>query len=84
MYQRGLKSMVYKFFDKQTESGAKVKNKAKTNVNEVIGQEEHKQVINKFKDNIWTAYVAEIVYLPSFNYGVKYLPCEIFVLTKYP
>ena len=60
-YQRGLASMVYKFFDKKTGSGA--------NVKEVLPQELHKPVIIKFKrrkvyprfkDNIWAAALHEM------------------------
>ena len=40
-YQRTLASMVYRFFDKKTASGA--------SVNEELGQELHKPVIKKFK-----------------------------------
>ena len=44
-YQRGLASMVYKFFDKKkTGSGA--------NKNEVLAQELHKPVIKKSKEGM--------------------------------
>ena len=44
-YQRGLASMVYKFFDKKkTESGA--------NKNKVLAQELHKPVIKKSKEGM--------------------------------
>ena len=73
-YQRGLASMVYKFFDKKTGSWA--------SVNEEWAQELHKPVIKKlkrrkayakFKDNIWAADLAERGSLSSFNHEVKYL-----------
>ena len=63
-YQRGLSSMVYKFFHKKTGSGVLVKTKAGRNVNEVLAQELHKPMIKKilerkayarFKDIIWAA-----------------------------
>ena len=59
-YQRGLASLVFKFFDKKI--GADI------NVNEVLAQELHKSVIKKFKrikvcarfkDNIWALDLAE-------------------------
>ena len=40
-YQRALASMVYKFFDKKTESGV--------SVNEQLAEELHKHIITKFK-----------------------------------
>ena len=55
--------MVYKFFDKKKESGAKAR------VNVELAQELHKPVIRKFKrmkvytrfkDNIWAADLAEM------------------------
>ena len=66
-YQRGLASMVYKFFDKRT--GPRMK------VNEKLTQELHKPVIKKFKrkvyarfeDNIFAADLTEMGSLSSFN-----------------
>ena len=58
-YQRGLPSMVYKFFDKKTVGGA-IKNKNMSN--KELAEELHKPVIRKFNkrkvhssfiDNIW-------------------------------
>ena len=60
-YQRALASMVYKFFDKKTESGM--------SVNEQLAEELQKLVIKKFKrrkvsarfeGNIWAAGLAEM------------------------
>ena len=84
-YQRGLANMVYKFFDKKTESRA--------SVNEELAQELHKPVIKKFKrrriydarfkDNIWAVDLAEMRSLSSKNCGVKYLLRVINVFIKY-
>ena len=80
-YQRGLASMVYKFFDKEQGSS----------VNEKLAQELHKPVIKKFKRtkmyarfkaDIWAADLAEMGSLSSMNRGVKYLLCVIDVFTK--
>ena len=58
-YQRGLASMVYKFFDKKSK-GAGIKNEIKEN--QQLANELHKPIIRKFKkrkvygshkDNIW-------------------------------
>ena len=66
-YQRGLASMVYKFFDKKTKgSGATLANKSMPQ-NEQLAEELHKHIIRKFKkrevcsafkDNIWAADLA--------------------------
>ena len=81
-YQRGLASMIYKFFDR-IESGV--------SVNEELAQELHKPVIKKLKrrvyerckDNIWATDLAEMGSLSSKNWGDKYLLCVVDVLTKY-
>ena len=65
-YQRGLASMIYKFFDR-IESGV--------SVNEELAQELHKPVIKKLKrrvyerckDNIWATDLAEMGSLSSKN-----------------
>ena len=76
--------MVYKSFDKKTESGV--------NVNEQPAEELHKTVIKKlkrrkvyarFKDNNWRADLAEMGSLSSRNKNVKYLLCVTDVFTKY-
>ena len=62
-YQRGLASMVYKFFDKKSTGGGfkKLKNKTKPS-SSILADELHKPIIRKFnkrkvysqfKDNIW-------------------------------
>ena len=69
-YQRGLASMVYKFFDKKsTESGfKKLKNTTKQS-SSVLADELHKPIIRKFnkrkvysqfKDNIWGVDLADM------------------------
>ena len=89
-YQKRLASMVCKIFNKKTRSGAR--DKARVNVNEVLPQELHKEVIKKFKrwkvyarckDNIWAADLVEMESLYSKNRGIKYLLCVIDVFTKY-
>ena len=63
-YQRGLASMVYKFFDKKA-SGSGVNNGIKEN--EQLAAELHKPIIknlknvySSFKDNIWGADLADM------------------------
>ena len=83
-YKRALTSMVYKFFDGKTGSGI--------SVYEQLAEELHKPVFKKFKrrkgyarfkDNIWTADLAEMESLPTKNKRVKYSLCVIDVFTKY-
>ena len=69
-YQRGLASMVYKFFDKKSKgSGAKHVNTKLTHQNQQLAKELHKLIIKKFekrkvhaafKDNIWGADLADM------------------------
>ena len=86
-HQRGLASIVYKFFDKKSkESGI-------TNeFNYQLANELHKPIITKFKkrkvhssfkDNIWGVDLADVQSLSKYNKGVKYLLCAIDLLSKY-
>ena len=65
-YQRGLASMMYKFFDKKSK-GAGVKNEIKEN--QQLANELHKPIIRKFKrrkvyssfkDNVWGVDLADM------------------------
>ena len=65
-YQRGLASMVYKFFDKKSK-GSGINNEMKQN--QQLPEELHKPIIRKFKkrkvysafkDNIWCADLADM------------------------
>ena len=64
-YQRGLASMVYKFFDKTSAKGSGISNKE----NSELANELHKPIVRKFKkrkayssfkDNIWGDYLADM------------------------
>ena len=87
-YQRGLASMVYKFFDsKVSGSGAKLKPE-----NEKLAEELHKPIIRKFekirvystfKDNIWDADLADMQLLSKYNKGIRFLLCVIDIFSKY-
>ena len=88
-YQRGLGSMVYKFFDKKsTGSGfKKLKNSSST-----LADERHKPIIRKFnkrkvysqfKDNIWGVDLADMQSLSRKNKGIKYLLCAIDLYSRY-
>ena len=87
VYQRGLASMVYKFFDKKS-SGSGITNGS----NYQLQNELHKPIIKKFKkrkvhssfrDNIWGVYLADMQSLSNYNKGVKYLLCAIDLFRKY-
>ena len=79
-YQRGLASMVYKFFDKKSKgSGAKHVNIKLTLQNQELAEELHKPIIRKFekrkvhaafKDNIWRADLADMQLLSKCNKGI--------------
>ena len=88
-YQRGLASMVYKFFDsKVSGSGAKL-----TLQNEQLAEELHKPIIRKFekrkvystfKDKIWGVDLADMQLLSKYNKGIRFLLCVIDIFSKYP
>ena len=79
-YQRGLASIVYKFFDKKSKgSGAKHGNIKLTPQNQQLAEELHKPIIRKFekrklhaafKDNIWGADLANMQLLSKCNKGI--------------
>ena len=86
-YQRGLASMVYKFFDKKS-SGSGVA----AEPNYQFANELNKQIIRKFKkrkvyssfrDNIWGVDLADMQSLRKCNKGIKYLLCAIGLFSKY-
>ena len=86
-YQRGLASMVYKFFDKKS-SGSGIVNEP----NYQLANELHKPIIRKFKkrrvyssfrDNIWGTDLVDIQSLSKYNEGIKYLLCAIDLFSKY-
>ena len=92
-YQRGLASMVYKFFDKKSEgSGAKHVNTKFIPQNKQLADEIHKPIIRKFKkrkvysafkDNIWAADLADMQLLSRYNKGIRFLLCVIDIFSKY-
>ena len=86
-YQKGLASMVYKFFDKKS-SGSGIANEP----NYQLANELHKPIIKKFKkrkvyssfrDNIWGVDLADMQSLSKYNKGNKYLLCAIDLFSKY-
>ena len=92
-YQRGLASMVYKFFDKKSMGSGfkKLKNTTKSS-SSILADELHKPIINKFnkrkvysqvKDNIWGVDLADMQSLSRKNKAIIYLLCTIDFYSKY-
>ena len=88
-YQRGLASMVYKFFDEKS-VGSRI-NTIKSS-SSILADELHKPIIKKFekrkvysqfKDNIWGVDLAEMQSLSRKNKGIKYLLCVKDLYSKY-
>ena len=86
-YQRGLASMVYKFFDKKSK-GSGIINEP----NYQLANELHKPIIRKFKkrkvyssfrDTIWVVDLANMQSLSKYNKGNKYLLRAIGLFSKY-
>ena len=87
-YQRGLASMVYKFFDsKVSGSGAKLITENKQLANElhkpIIRKFEKRKVYSTFKDNIWGVDLADMQLLSKYNEGIRFLLCVIDIFSKY-
>ena len=86
-YQRGLASVVYKFFEKKSK-GSGITNES----NYQLANELHKPIIKKskkrkvyssFRDNIWGLDLADMISLGKYNKGIKYLLCAIDLFSKY-
>ena len=86
-YQRGLASIVYKFFDKKS-SGSGITNEP----NYQLADELHKPIVKKlkkrkvyssFRDNICGVDLADMQSLSKYNKGIKYLLCAIDLFSNY-
>ena len=86
-YQRGLASMVYKFFDKKS-SGSGITNEP----NYQLADELHKPIVKKlkkrkvyssFRDNICGVDLADMQSLSKYNKRIKCLLCAIDLFSKY-
>ena len=92
-YQRGLSSMLYKFFDKKSALLDKSKGSGVINEsNYQLENELHKPIIRKFKKrkvysylkgNILGVDLADMQSLSKYNKGIKYLLCAIHLFSKY-
>ena len=95
-YQRGLASMVYKFFDKKSKGSGVTALADKSAVkstpqNEQLAEELHKPIIRifkkrkvhaAFKDNIWCPDLADMQLISKYNNGVRFLLCVIDIISK--
>ena len=87
-YQRGLTSMVYKFFDKKS-SGSGVAAEpnyqlANALLRQVIKKFKRRKVYSSFRDNILGVDLADVRSLIKYNKGIKYLLRSIDLFSKYP
>ena len=93
-YQRGLASMVYKFFDKKSTGSGTAKPSSLERIASfsILADELHKPIIKKFekrkvysqfKDNTWGVDLADMQSLSRKNKGTKYLLCVIDLYSKY-
>ena len=83
-YQRGVASMVYKFFDKKVSgSGIKTENIS----NKELAEELHKPIVRKLHsplvDNIRGEYLADMQLISKFNKGFRFLLSVIDIYSKY-
>ena len=88
--QRGLASVVYKFFDKKSMRSGVGNNEIKQNLQ--LAGELHKTIIRKlkktkvysgFKDNLWGAGLADMQLISKFNKGFRFLLCVIDIFSNY-
>ena len=77
-YQRGIASMVCRFFDKKLTGGGVANNEIKQNLQLV--KELRKPFI---KDNIWGGNLADMQLISKFNKGFRFLLCVIDIFSKY-
>ena len=88
--QRGLTSMIHKFFDKKSTGSGVANNEIKQML--PLSEELNKPIIRNFKkrtiysgfkDNIQGAYLADMQLRNKLNQGFKFLLCVIDVFSKY-
>ena len=86
-YQRGLASIIYRFFDKKSK-GAGIESMP----NQQLANELHKSIIRKFrkrkvyssfKGNIWGVDLADMKLIRKYNKGIRNLLCTVDFFTKY-
>ena len=87
-YQRGLSSMVYKFFDKKSQGNGLASNKENIQLTDelykpIIRKFKKRKVHSSFRDNIWGVDLADMQLLSRFNKGFRFLLCVIDIFSKH-
>ena len=86
-YQRGLASMVYKFFDKKSKGSGIISESNYQLANElhkpIIKKLKKRKVYSSFRDNISGVDLADMQSLSKYNQRIKYLLCVIDLFSKY-
>ena len=87
-YQRGLLSMVYKFFDKRS-AGSRIK--YQITQNKQLAEQFHQpipkkfkrgKVYSSFKDNTWGTDLADMQLISKLNKEIRLLLCVINIFSK--
>ena len=86
-YQRGLGSIVYKFFDKKS-SGSGITNGpnyqlAKELLKPIIRKFKKRKIYSFFRDNVWGVDLADMQSLSQYNKGIKCLLCATNLFSRY-
>ena len=91
-YERGLASMIYRFFDKKSKGSGLKENQWNFLQNSQLANELHKTIIRKFKkrkvyssfkDNICGVNLADMQLISKYNKVSRYLLCVIDLFSKY-
>ena len=87
-YERGLASMVYKFFDKKSQGKGLANNKENVRLandfhKPVIKTFNKRKVYSSFKDKIWGVDLVDMQLLSKFNKGFRFLLCVIDIFSKH-
>ena len=86
-YQKGLASMVFKFFYKKSQGKGLANNKENIQLANELRKPIIKKLVKKvypsFKDNIWGVDLADMQLLSKFNKGFRFLLCVIDIFSKY-
>ena len=79
-YQRGLASMIYKFFGSGIASSSILADELHKPVIKIFNK---RKVYSQFKDNIWGVGLADMRSLSKNNKGIQYLLCALDLYSKY-
>ena len=72
-YQRGLASIIYKFFHKKSSGSSVANNEIKQNIQlAIIRKFKKRKVYSSFRDTIWGVDLADMQLLSKFNKGFRY------------